>query len=37
MKAGKKEIYLPATREVIRQIDRTAKRMVIHVVEGLLD
>jgi 16S rRNA processing protein RimM len=37
IKAGKKEIYLPATREVIRKIDRTTKRMVIHVTEGLLD
>jgi len=37
MKAGRKEVYLPATKEVIRQIDRTAKRMVIHVMEGLLD
>jgi len=37
MKAGKKEIYLPATREVVRLIDRTTKKMVIHVTEGLLD
>jgi len=37
MKAGKREIYLPATREVIRRIDRTTKHMVIHVMEGLLD
>ena len=37
LKAGGKEIYLPATREVIRRIDRTTKRMVIHVMEGLLD
>lgn len=37
MKAGKREVYLPATKEVIRQIDRAAKRMVIHVMEGLLD
>lgn len=37
MKAGSKEIYLPATREVIRQVDRAAKRMVIHVMEGLLE
>ena len=37
MKAGKKEVYLPATKEIIRQIDRAAKRMVIHVMEGLLD
>jgi 16S rRNA processing protein RimM len=37
MKAGKKEIYLPATGEVIRRIDRTTKRMIIHVTEGLLE
>ncbi len=37
MKAGKREVYLPATKEVIRQVDRKAKRMVIHVMEGLLD
>jgi len=37
MKAGRKEIYLPATREVVRHIDRMSKRMVIHVTEGLLD
>jgi 16S rRNA processing protein RimM len=37
MKAGKKEIYLPATREVIRRIDRSTKKMIIHVTEGLLD
>jgi 16S rRNA processing protein RimM len=37
MKAGRKEVYLPATKDVIRQIDRAAKRMVVHVMEGLLD
>jgi 16S rRNA processing protein RimM len=37
MKAGRREVYLPATKEVIRQVDRKAKRMVIHVVDGLLD
>lgn len=37
MKAGRREIYLPATKEVIRTIDRRAKRMVIHVIDGLLD
>jgi 16S rRNA processing protein RimM len=37
MKAGKKEVYLPATKEVIRQVDRAAKRMVIHVMDGLLE
>lgn len=37
MQMGDREIYLPATREVIRQVDKKAKRMVIHVLEGLLD
>jgi 16S rRNA processing protein RimM len=37
MQAGKREIYLPATKEVIRQVDRKARRMVIRVLEGLLD
>jgi 16S rRNA processing protein RimM len=37
VKAGKKEVYLPATKEIIRQVDRAAKRMVIHVMDGLLD
>jgi len=37
MKAGRKEVYLPATKDVIRHIDRAAKRMVIRVVDGLLD
>lgn len=37
MRSGKKEIYLPATKEVIREVDRKSRRMVIHVMEGLLD
>ncbi len=37
MKTGRKEIYLPATKEVIRRIDRSGKRMVIRVLDGLLD
>ena len=37
MKQGRKETYLPATKEIIKQVDRTQKRMVIHLVEGLLD
>lgn len=32
-----REIYIPATKEVIRQVDTKDRRMVIHVVEGLLD
>ncbi len=37
MKAGRREVYLPATKDVIRQVDRKARRMVIHVMDGLLD
>ena len=37
MKQGRKEIYLPATKEVVKQVDRTAKRMVIHLMDGLLE
>ena len=37
MKQGKREIYLPATREVIKQVDRQSRRMVIHLMEGLMD
>ena len=37
MKRGKKEIYIPATKEIIRQVDRPAKRITIHIMEGLLD
>jgi 16S rRNA processing protein RimM len=37
MKAERREIYLPATKEVIKQVDRKGRRMVIHVMEGLLD
>lgn len=37
MKRGKKEIYIPATKDVVKQIDRTQKRMVIHVMDGLME
>jgi 16S rRNA processing protein RimM len=37
MEAGEREIYLPATKDVIRQVDPKAKRMVIRVLDGLLD
>ena len=37
VKSGKKEVYVPATREVIRHVDRKAKRMVIHLMDGLLE
>jgi 16S rRNA processing protein RimM len=37
MKRGRKEVYLPATKEVIRQVDRKAKQMVIHLMDGLME
>lgn len=37
VKRGGKELYLPATREVIKQVDRKAKQMVIHLVPGLME
>lgn len=37
LKKGRKEIYIPATKEVIRQVDKKSRRMTIRVLEGLLD
>ncbi len=37
LKKGRKEIYSPATKEVIRQVDKKARRMTIRVLEGLLE
>jgi len=37
LKRGRKEVYIPATQDVIKQVDRKAKRMIIHLMEGLLD
>jgi len=37
MKQGRKETYIPATKEVIKQVDRKAKRMVIHLMDGLME
>lgn len=37
MKRGRKEIYIPATQEVVKQVDRKAKRMVIHLLDGLME
>lgn len=37
VKCGRREYYIPATQEIIRVIDRSEKKMVIHVIEGLLD
>jgi 16S rRNA processing protein RimM len=37
VKRGGKEVYVPATREIIRKVDRKAKRMVIHLMDGLME
>ncbi len=37
LKKGRKEFFIPATKEVIRQVDKKAKRMTIRVLEGLLE
>jgi len=37
LKQGKKEIYIPATREIVKQVDRKTRRMVIHLMDGLMD
>jgi 16S rRNA processing protein RimM len=37
MKQGRKEIYIPATKDIIKQVDRTARKMIIHVMDGLLE
>ncbi len=37
MKHGRKEVYIPATKEIVKQVDRKAKRMVIHLMDGLMD
>jgi 16S rRNA processing protein RimM len=37
LKKGRKEIYIPATKEVIRKVDKKFRRMTIRVMEGLLD
>lgn len=36
MKQGRKETYIPATAEVVKQVDRKEKRMVIHLLDGLM-
>ncbi len=37
IKRGRKEIYIPATREVVRQVDKASNRMVIHLMDGLME
>ena len=31
------EVLLPATKEVVKQVDIVKKQIIIHVLEGLLD
>ncbi len=37
MKRGKKEVYIPAIREIVKKVDREARTMTIHVMKGLLE
>ncbi len=37
LKKGRKEVYIPATKEVIRKVDKKSRQMTIRVLEGLLD
>jgi 16S rRNA processing protein RimM len=37
MKQGRKETYIPAIKDVVKQVDRINKRMVIHLMDGLME
>jgi len=37
MKRGSKEVYLPAIKEVIKQVDRKERQMIIHLMDGLME
>jgi 16S rRNA processing protein RimM len=37
VKRGRNEIYLPATREIVKEVDRTTRRMTVHMMDGLVD
>ncbi len=37
VKKGRKETYVPATKQIVKQVDRKAKRMVIHLMDGLME
>jgi 16S rRNA processing protein RimM len=37
VKRGGAEVYIPATQEVVKQVDKKSRTMVIHLMEGLLD
>ncbi|HUL00891.1 MAG TPA: ribosome maturation factor RimM [Nitrospirota bacterium] len=32
-----KETYIPATREVIKKVDKAAKKIVIHLIDGMME
>lgn len=34
---GKKELLIPATREVVKEVDLDNKKMIVHLLEGLRD
>lgn len=37
MKHGRKETYIPAISDVVKQVDRQNKRIVIHLMDGLME
>ncbi len=37
MRQGRKEIYIPATKEIVKQVDRKTRQMVVHLIDGLLE
>jgi len=37
IKHGRKEVYIPAIREVVKQVDKNARKMVIHLMKGLME
>lgn len=37
IKSGKKEYLVPATKNFIKKIDLVEKKIVIHLIEGMLD
>ncbi len=37
MKQGSKETYIPATKEVVKKINKAEKRMIIRLIDGLME
>ncbi len=37
IKSGKKEYFVPATKNFIKKIDLVGKKIIIHVIEGMLE